>query len=156
MLCRNRMKASPKYKNLFKNHGATTTGEPVTISPEVAKIREQLGDFAFNGAIDKNLVRLILEKRPAKILADGSQYEGQWVVGSQTRAGKGLLTWPDGSIYEGWWLNNKAHGKGRLIHVDGSMYQGQWKDDNCDGYGVYYHLNGTKYDGEWLENEQHG
>jgi hypothetical protein len=28
----------------------------------------------------------------------------------------------DGSIYEGYWKENKAHGYGRLIHADGDVY----------------------------------
>jgi hypothetical protein len=30
----------------------------------------------------------------------------------------GVLIWPDGSIYEGWWKNNRANGLGRLIHAE--------------------------------------
>lgn len=40
--------------------------------------------------------------------------------------GKGKQVWPDGSVYEGWWMNDKANGKGRLIHGDGDVYEGDW------------------------------
>jgi len=32
----------------------------------------------------------------------------------------------DGSMYEGWWKDNKQNGKGRLIHANGDVYDGMW------------------------------
>ena len=46
------------------------------------------------------------------------------IQGSDIRQGKGRQIWPDGSMYEGWWKENKANGKGRLIHADGDVYDG--------------------------------
>jgi len=51
--------------------------------------------------------------------------------------------WPDGSMYEGYWMDNKANGKGRLIHADGDVYNGFWKDDKAHGQGIYSHLDGA-------------
>ena len=48
-----------------------------------------------------------------------------------------MCVWKDGSIYEGYWFNDKATGKGRLIHADGDVYSGEWKEDKADGYGIY-------------------
>ncbi len=39
--------------------------------------------------------------------------------------------WPDGSIYEVYWKNDKANGKGRLIHADGDVYLGEWVEDKA-------------------------
>ena len=83
------------------------------------------------------------------ILESQALFEGQWIKNSMIRTGRGKQTWPDGSMYEGWWRDNKANGRGRLIHVDGSMYDGMWLDDKTHGYGIYCHLDGTKYDGNW-------
>lgn len=49
-----------------------------------------------------------------------------------------------------------ANGKGRLIHVDGDVYEGDWLNDKAHGQGVYMHLNGAKYTGGWREDQQHG
>ena len=87
------------------------------------------------------------------MLDNRSKYEGQWIKGTNTRQGKGKLTWPDGSIYEGWFKGDRANGTGRLIHVDGSVYEGEWKNDATHGRGVYTHLDGTKYDGDWKMNQ---
>ena len=43
----------------------------------------------------------------------------------------------DGSIYEGWYKDDRAHGLGRLIHTDGYIYEGDWVDDKAEGYGTY-------------------
>lgn len=43
--------------------------------------------------------------------------------------GKGRLIHSDGDVYEGEWLNDKAHGKGTYIHMDGARYTGDWRED---------------------------
>lgn len=90
-----------------------------------------------------------LEFRQEQILENQAKFEGQWIYGSNIRTGKGKQTWPDGSMYEGWWRENKANGKGRLIHADGDVYDGMWLDDKAHGHGVYCHLDGAKYEGNW-------
>jgi hypothetical protein len=54
-------------------------------------------------------------------------------VNSNTREGRGKQIWPDGSLYEGFWRNDKANGKGRLIHSDGDVYEGDWVNDKAEG-----------------------
>lgn len=34
-------------------------------------------------------------------------------------------------MYEGEWVNGKAHGKGKLIHADGDIYEGDWVNDKA-------------------------
>ena len=41
----------------------------------------------------------------------------KWVQKKANKHGKGIQVWADGSMYEGFWKNGKAHGKGRLIQV---------------------------------------
>ena len=43
--------------------------------------------------------------------------------------GLGRLIHSDADIYEGDWLNDKAHGKGKYTHADGAKYTGDWNDD---------------------------
>jgi len=57
-------------------------------------------------------------------LENHARYDGDWILGRDIRQGKGRQIWPDGSMYEGWWKDNKANGKGRLIHADGDVYDG--------------------------------
>ena len=67
-----------------------------------------------------------LENRKQYELGDGRVYEGQWIIGTSIREGKGRLLAADGTIYEGWFKQNKAHGRGRCITLDKAIYDGQW------------------------------
>ena len=64
-------------------------------------------------------------------LPDGSEYDGEWV--DRMRHGRGMQTWKDGSIYEGYWKDDMTNGRGRMIHADGSIYEGTWKADKAHG-----------------------
>lgn len=81
------------------------------------------------------------------------QYTGQWLKETNIRQGRGKQIWTDGSVYEGYWLNNKAHQKGRLVHADGDVYEGGWKEDQAHGFGIYSHLDGARYVGEWKDDK---
>ena len=70
--------------------------------------------------------------------------------------GRGIQTWIDGSIYEGYWMNDKANVLGKLIHADGDIYEGGWLDDRADGTGTYFHEGGAKYEGQWKDDKQDG
>ena len=41
-------------------------------------------------------------------LKNGATYTGQWL--NELRDGYGVQVWPDGSIYEGMWREDKANG----------------------------------------------
>lgn len=57
-------------------------------------------------------------------LPNGSSYAGEWCsdILDDIREGVGVQVWPDGSLYEGYWKNNKANFFGRLLHKDGDIY----------------------------------
>ena len=40
--------------------------------------------------------------------------------------GKGVMTWPDQSKYEGEFMDGKKHGKGIYFWADGSKYEGDF------------------------------
>lgn len=118
-------------------------------------MHKQLGPFNYD---DQNLDRSLgrRETRDSVTLENGARYQGEWHLDTNVRQGKGVQVWPDGSMYEGYWADNKANGKGRLIHADGDVYDGNWKDDKAHGFGTYSHLDGAKYRGMWKEDKQHG
>jgi hypothetical protein len=117
---------------------------------DVQVIRQQLGDFDFG---DEETPHGQREWKQETLLENGAKYEGEWLLGNEVRQGKGKQIWPDGSLYEGWWVDNKANGKGRLIHADGDIYDGYWQDDKAHGFGVYSHLDGARYEGYWKEDK---
>lgn len=40
-----------------------------------------------------------------------------------------------------------ANGEGRLIHSKGDVYEGEWVNDKAHGKGVYMHQDGATYQG---------
>ena len=90
------------------------------------------------------------------------------------------LSYPNGEIYEGQFLNGMRHGLGTCIYVNGDMYEGEWSEGLCHGEGlisnekgklvcqgeflegrlngnaVFKHEDGSQYTGEWKESRRHG
>jgi hypothetical protein len=60
-------------------------------------------------------------------------YVGQWLIGTSVKTGKGKIQLKDGSVYEGWWKEDKYHGRGRLIHPNGDCYEGMWQEGKAQG-----------------------
>jgi hypothetical protein len=50
---------------------------------------------------------------------------------------EGKMTWPDGSVYTGFFENNTMNGLGKIVWPNGSKYEGNFKDGNITGSGVY-------------------
>lgn len=91
---------------------------------------------------------------PSITFENGAVYTGSWV--NTMRDGHGTQKWVDGSYYEGDWRNDRANGYGKLVHADGDIYEGNWVDDKACGYGTYTHKNSAKYVGEWKDDKQNG
>ena len=54
---------------------------------------------------------------------DGSMYAGQ--VKDKLRNGKGRMTYANGDIYQGDWVNGKAHGNGVFLDkANATLYEG--------------------------------
>ena len=81
-------------------------------------------------------------------------YYGEW--NGNTKCGRGVQQWLDGSRYEGYFLNDKANIKGKLFHSNGDTYDGGWLDNKANGKGIYLHMGGEYYDGEWKDDKQNG
>ena len=72
------------------------------------------------------------------------------------REGFGKYYLSDGSIYKGFFCNNKMEGRGRIININGFVYEGEFKNGHSNGYGKYIALDGTTYKGTWLNDKQNG
>jgi hypothetical protein len=120
-------------------------------NPDVNAILKKLGPYEYG---EPTLDGTKREKRPRVTIENKTLYEGEWNVKTNERDGMGVLIWPDGSLYEGFWKKGKANGKGRLIHADKDVYIGDWLDDKAHGNGTYLHADGAKYVGEWYLDKQ--
>ena len=120
-------------------------------SPAIKLIQTKLGQFLYGETVNDEACI----KRSAVEMENGPIYTGEWNSKNQ-RQGKGSQCWNDGSMYEGYWKNDKANGKGRLIHANGDVYEGEWWNDKAHGKGIYIHADGAKYEGYWEQDKQHG
>ena len=68
----------------------------------------------------------------------------------------GTYYYNDGSIYKGFFENDKIKGRGRLILVNRYIYEGDFDDGLFNGFGKLYSLNGLKYEGNWKNDMQDG
>lgn len=76
--------------------------------------------------------------------------------------GNGVLTYEDGSTYEGTIKCGKYNGKGKRIYPSEeddefvSYYNGDWVDGIQHGQGTYLHQSGWKYEGSWVNGVMSG
>eukprot|EP00929_Paragymnodinium_shiwhaense_P111975 TRINITY_DN80220_c0_g1_i1.p1 TRINITY_DN80220_c0_g1~~TRINITY_DN80220_c0_g1_i1.p1 ORF type:complete len:1264 (-),score=271.42 TRINITY_DN80220_c0_g1_i1:176-3967(-) len=85
---------------------------------------------------------------------DGSSYEGEFA--QHWRHGRGTLTLPDGSYYMGEWTRNMRHGKGAEYLSDGTVYLGHFVCDLREGQGDVTWPEGSKYSGDFAKGGAHG
>ena len=79
---------------------------------------------------------------------DGTIYDGDWVNG--TKEGHGTEN-SKSSVYTGTWKNNQKHGKGELIWGKNRElhYNGTFVYDVKQGQGRCTLPDGSTYDGAW-------
>jgi hypothetical protein len=136
--------------------------ERIEVSQYVMHARDRLGPYFKTEEPEGLLPGRILKLEPVA-LEDWTTYIGEWARKDEfesafrIREGWGVRIWTDGSIYEGWFRNDRAHGRGRLIHADGYIYEGPWVKDMASGEnGIYTHYDGTEYRGSFLNDKQDG
>jgi len=72
-----------------------------------------------------------------------SKYEGDLDHGRFT--GEGKYTFPDGTVFQGSFLDGCFHGKGKLIFPNG-VYHGTWVKGQEDGSGQFTFNDGLQFD----------
>jgi len=69
------------------------------------------------------------------ILADGSKYDGYWLMNEFTRFG--TIFYADGRKFSGTFRKGKKHGFGTLVSATGEVLEGSWSGDKLqDTFGV--------------------
>ena len=66
---------------------------------------------------------------------EGIRYEGE-VDNEGRRDGRGIGLYPDGTLYEGYFVEGKRQGKGRSTKVNLEVYTGEWYNDLFHGFGI--------------------
>lgn len=86
---------------------------------------------------------------------DGEIYEGYFVEG--IREGNGTYRYKDGDVYTGEWKKNVKHGYGTLNYSKFGEYKGFWENGRRHGEGVFtYNANGDTYSGWWRFGQKEG
>ena len=116
-------------------------------SPHILDIKNKLPAFHFGDESNDGKDRVV---KPIILLENGAKYEGEWLNGTDTRDGRGIQIWLDGSRYEGYWKDDLQHGMGKEIWTDNSMYEGLYQDGKKHGKGFYVWADGSTYDGTWI------
>ena len=119
------------------------------LGPTIRQVYDQQPEFDEDPDTDQGGEEVELINRPAKAVAEGGQYQGNWNKKTKQRHGYGICIWSDGSIYQGFWKNDKPNGRGRRIFVDTDVYNGTFKDGKMDGEGEYINDDGSTYKGQW-------
>ncbi|GAX23103.1 hypothetical protein FisN_25Lh060 [Fistulifera solaris] len=91
--------------------------------------------------------------------SNGDVYKGQFV--NDRRSGHGVLTFAsdtqhDNGEYVGDWANDNMHGSGTRRYPNGDVYVGKYANGKREGEGRFYFANGDLYFGEWENNQMHG
>ncbi|XP_034736902.1 ankyrin repeat and MYND domain-containing protein 1 isoform X2 [Etheostoma cragini] len=76
--------------------------------------------------------------------------------GEERKKGLGVQEWPDGSRYEGEFVNGFKHGRGRYTWKNGEFYEGSFYKDYRHGDGLYCWPTGHKFTGKFYLNRQEG
>lgn len=111
------------------------------------KLKRYEDRFGVSFEYEGELTDLKPHGKGAATYPDGSVYEGYWEMGVRDSFG----LWRDtlGGSYEGQWVNGVRQGRGKYIYPDGSIYEGQWKNDEITGQGTMAYADGSKYTGTW-------
>lgn len=83
---------------------------------------------------------------------DGTNIQSGCLSGD-CKNGSGVFAYPDGSKYEGHFLNNKFDGDGTFYFANNDKYVGQFKENYPHGTGTRFHADGSVENGEWREGE---
>lgn len=146
-----------QQKNLKKDYGDSLQLESTRYSEKLVDFRDSLHGAKTEIA---RLQQHLEKKDRVKVLQFESMsgqniyYLGEVQDGKANGAGVGI--WPTGSIYRGFWKNNRRHGEGTIESHNGEKYEGQWTEGKREGEGVYYWPTGERYDGEWKNNRRNG
>lgn len=84
-------------------------------------------------------------------------YDGEFKNGKRHGYGKLTQKFGDGVYkYIGYFKKGKRHGKGLELFPNGSGYDGDWVNDTAHGYGIFKFKDGSRYDGHQSNNTFHG
>ncbi|MBL7828173.1 MAG: caspase family protein [Saprospiraceae bacterium] len=101
-----------------------------------------------NGAIQEEYIAKKKEERSD----DGTNIQSGCLAGD-CKNGAGTFAYPDGSKYEGNFVDGKFDGEGIFYFANGDVYTGHFKENYPDGAGVRVLKDKSEEAGEWRQGE---
>ena len=85
---------------------------------------------------------------------NGELYDGYFLDG--IREGRGKYNYTNGDKYDGEWKQNMKHGIGKMVYNKKGEYHGYWENGRRHGEGMFTYPNGDVYSGWWKFGEKEG
>jgi hypothetical protein len=95
-------------------------------------------------------------------MATSSYIKYQGEIKNGMKNGYGVAIYPDGSHYQGQWVNNLPSGKGKLTNkvtdpkMPAEYYDGDWLDGQMNGKGLQSWKDNSNYNGEYFKGQKSG
>jgi hypothetical protein len=99
-----------------------------------------------------NIVEAYIAQKKEEITDDGTNIQCGCLTGD-CHEGIGTFAYPDGSKYEGNFVNGKFDGSGIFSFANGDVYDGHFKENYPDGAGKRTLKDGTTENGMWRLGE---
>ena len=85
------------------------------------------------------------------ISPDGTVWDGFWLNGKPTK--RGTIKWKNGQVYDGEWNSYGPNGEGKMMYPDMRVYTGMFRDGERHGQGTLTMPNGESFKGEVVDDK---
>ena len=85
------------------------------------------------------------------ISPDGTVWDGFWLNGKPTK--RGTIKWKNGQVYDGEWNSYGPNGEGKMMYPDKRVYTGTFRDGERHGQGTLTMPNGESFTGEFVDDK---
>lgn len=85
------------------------------------------------------------------ISPDGTVWDGFWLNGKPTK--RGTIKWKNGQVYDGEWNSYGPNGEGMMMYPDKRVYTGTFRDGERHGHGTLTMPNGESFKGEFVDDK---
>ena len=85
------------------------------------------------------------------ISPDGTVWDGFWLNGKPTK--RGTIKWKNGQVYDGEWNSYGPNGEGKMMFPDMRVYTGTFRDGERHGQGTLTMPNGESFKGEFVDDK---
>lgn len=138
-------KYSGQWKNRFPDGKGTKTYSDGT---------KRTGNWKKGKPVDDkgNVLEEYIAGKKEEQHDDGTDIQSGCLSGD-CKNGTGIFAYPDGSKYEGSFLDGKFHGQGIFHFAGDDRYEGMFRDNLPNGQGIRYRAGGANENGEWRDGE---